>query len=79
MPDNVEQWEPPCEKADLLLLTAHSDDEHLFLQGFCRIMPESLVMQYKLCTSRTTVMNISAPMRCWKDYGWQEYGITGQR
>jgi len=33
VPDNVERWEPPCEKADLLLLTAHSDDEHLFFAG----------------------------------------------
>jgi LmbE family N-acetylglucosaminyl deacetylase len=33
VPDNVEQWEPPCEKADLLLLIAHSDDEHLFFAG----------------------------------------------
>ncbi len=33
LPDYVQLWEPPCEKADLMLLSTHSDDEHLFLAG----------------------------------------------
>lgn len=33
LPDDVQIWTPPCEKADLMLLSTHSDDEHLFFAG----------------------------------------------
>lgn len=33
LPDFVEQWNPPCEEADLLLFSTHSDDEQLFFLG----------------------------------------------
>lgn len=33
LPGWVQTWEPPCEEADLLLLTTHSDDEQLFFAG----------------------------------------------
>ena len=33
LPAWVQQWEPPCEQADLLMLSSHSDDEHLFFAG----------------------------------------------
>lgn len=34
LPDDVQQWKPPAEgKADILLLCAHGDDEHLFYAG----------------------------------------------
>lgn len=33
IPDWVQTWEPPCEKADLLLVSSHSDDEQLFFAG----------------------------------------------
>lgn len=32
-PDWVQVWEPPCENADLLVLPAHADDEHLWFGG----------------------------------------------
>jgi LmbE family N-acetylglucosaminyl deacetylase len=32
-PDWVQVWEPPLEKADMLVLPTHSDDEHLFFVG----------------------------------------------
>lgn len=32
-PDWVQVWEPPCETADIMLLTTHSDDEQLFFAG----------------------------------------------
>lgn len=32
-PDWVQVWEPPCDEADLLLLSSHSDDEQLFFAG----------------------------------------------
>lgn len=33
LPDWVQIWQPPCEEADLLLLSSHSDDEQLFFAG----------------------------------------------
>lgn len=33
LPSWVQKWEPPLEDADLLLFSAHSDDEHLFFAG----------------------------------------------
>ena len=33
VPDWVQQWQPPLEKADLLVLSAHPDDEILFMGG----------------------------------------------
>lgn len=33
LPDFVQIWEPPHEQADLLLVSTHSDDEHLFFAG----------------------------------------------
>lgn len=33
LPDYVEKWDEPCEEADLLLFSTHSDDEQLFFAG----------------------------------------------
>ena len=33
IPDWVQRWSPPCEQADLLLLSSHADDEQLFFAG----------------------------------------------
>lgn len=33
LPDFVQKWEPPHDKADILLLSSHSDDEQLFFAG----------------------------------------------
>ncbi len=33
VPDFVQIWEAPCEKADFLLLPTHADDEHLWFGG----------------------------------------------
>lgn len=33
LPDWVQIWEPPCEKADLLVMPTHSDDELLWFGG----------------------------------------------
>lgn len=33
IPEYVEIWETPCEKADVLLFSTHSDDEQLFFLG----------------------------------------------
>lgn len=36
LPESVQRWQPPYERADLLLFPTHGDDEHLFFGG---IMP----------------------------------------
>lgn len=33
LPAWVQKWQPPCEEADLLLISSHSDDEQLFFSG----------------------------------------------
>lgn len=33
LPDTVQVWEKPCERADLVLFSSHSDDEQLFFAG----------------------------------------------
>ena len=33
VPDWVQVWQPPCERADLLLFSTHIDDEQLFFAG----------------------------------------------
>ena len=33
LPDWVQVWQPQCEKADIMLLSTHSDDEQLFFAG----------------------------------------------
>lgn len=33
VPANVQRWKPACDRADLLLLSAHSDDDQLYFAG----------------------------------------------
>lgn len=33
LPSNIQVWEPSCEKADILILSSHADDEILFFGG----------------------------------------------
>jgi LmbE family N-acetylglucosaminyl deacetylase len=33
LPESVQRWDPPCDRADLLLIPTHPDDEHLFFGG----------------------------------------------
>lgn len=33
LPEFVQVWQAPCEKADLLLIPTHADDEHLYFGG----------------------------------------------
>ena len=42
LPEDVQIWNPPCERADILLVPAHADDEILFLGG---IIPTYSVVQ----------------------------------
>ena len=33
LPPDVQDWQPTCEKADLMLIVAHPDDEYIFFGG----------------------------------------------
>ncbi|MBE5869091.1 MAG: PIG-L family deacetylase [Lachnospiraceae bacterium] len=33
LPDWVQVWQPPCEKADIIMVSSHADDEILFFGG----------------------------------------------
>lgn len=33
LPQDVQRWNPPCERADIMLVPAHADDEILFFGG----------------------------------------------
>lgn len=33
VPADVQIWQPPCERADIMIVSAHSDDEILFMGG----------------------------------------------
>lgn len=39
LPDTVQVWEKPCDRADLVLFSSHSDDEQLFFAG---VLPYSV-------------------------------------
>lgn len=39
LPNDVQVWDPPCDKADLLLFSSHADDEQLFFAG---VLPYSV-------------------------------------
>ena len=54
-PPWVQKWEPTVEKADLLVLSAHPDDEHLFMGGTLPLYAGQKQMQvlvaYMTCAS----------------------------
>ena len=33
LPDWVQIWQPPCKRADLMIMSTHADDEHLWFGG----------------------------------------------
>lgn len=43
LPSDVQVWRPPYERADALLLTPHSDDEHL---SFAGVLPWMIAQDY---------------------------------
>lgn len=48
LPDWVQVWEPPCETADLMLVTTHSDDEQLFFAGLLPMYAGELGVQVQV-------------------------------
>ena len=57
IPDFVQRWEPTFEKADLLLMAAHPDDELLFMGGtipYYGVVQEKKVVALYMTPSNTT-------------------------
>jgi len=49
LPDEVQIWNPPAEKADLMLLAAHPDDEILWFGGILPYYAGVLQKQVQVC------------------------------
>ncbi len=50
LPGDVQRWQPPCTKADLLLIPTHPDDEDLFLAERFPPMPGNTENAYRWFT-----------------------------
>lgn len=57
IPAGVQQWAPTPEKAELLLLVAHPDDEHIFFGGtiayYASQQQKDVIVAYMTCGNRT--------------------------
>ena len=81
VPDDVQIWQPPCERADILMISAHSDDEILFMGG---IIPTYAAEQgARVQVAYMTEFWSSAPVRehekldgLWTD-GLRTYPVCG--
>ena len=86
VPDWVQRWQPTVEKADLMILVAHPDDEILFMGG---MLPEyagerkmNVVVCYMTCNTtgrRTELLNglWLCGVRTYPDIGefWDKYSL----
>lgn len=57
LPPEVQQWTPPAEKADLLLIVAHPDDEVLWFGGVLPVYAGEYKMAVQVCMMVPTVPN----------------------
>lgn len=81
VPEDVQIWQPPCDRADILLISAHSDDEILFMGG---IIPTYAAEQgAKVQVAYMTEFWTTAPIRehekldgLWTD-GLRTYPVCG--
>ena len=81
VPDDIQIWEPPCDRADILVISAHSDDEILFMGG---IMPTYAAQQgAQVQVAYMTEFWSTAPIRehekldgLWTD-GLRTYPVCG--
>ncbi|MBR6477741.1 MAG: PIG-L family deacetylase [Lachnospiraceae bacterium] len=80
VPSDVQIWEPPCEHADILLISSHSDDEILFMGG---IIPTYVPQGARVQVAYMTEFWSTAPVRehekldgLWVD-GLRTYPVCG--
>ncbi len=56
LPRDVQQWEPPVEKADLMLVSTHEDDEVIFMGGtipyYATALKKPMIVVYMTNCSR---------------------------
>jgi len=80
VPDDVQIWEPPHERADILLISAHADDEILFMGGIIpTYVPQGARVQVAYMTefwSTTPVREHEKLDGLWVD-GLRTYPVCG--
>ena len=80
VPADVQIWQPPCERADILLVSAHSDDEILFMGGIIpTYVPQGARVQVAYMTgfwSTTPVREHEKLDGLWTD-GLRTYPVCG--
>ncbi len=78
LPEEVQQWNPPAEKADLMLLAAHPDDEILWFGG---TLPRYAGEEKKICQVCTLVPSIACRrielLDCLWTCGVRNYPVWG--
>jgi LmbE family N-acetylglucosaminyl deacetylase len=80
VPSDVQIWEPPCERPDILLISSHADDEILFMGG---IIPSYVPQGARVQVAYMTEFWSTTPVRehekldgLWVD-GLRTYPICG--
>ena len=80
VPSDVQIWEPPCEHADILLISSHADDEILFMGGIIpTYVPQGARVQVAYMTefwSTTPVREHEKLDGLWVD-GLRTYPVCG--
>lgn len=80
VPDDVQIWEPPHERADILLISSHADDEILFMGGIIpTYVPQGARVQVAYMTefwSTTPVREHEKLDGLWTD-GLRNYPVCG--
>ncbi|MBO4750066.1 MAG: PIG-L family deacetylase [Lachnospiraceae bacterium] len=80
VPEDVQIWEPPCERPDILLISSHADDEILFMGGIIpTYVPQGVRVQVAYMTefwSTTPVREHEKLDGLWVD-GLRTYPVCG--
>lgn len=61
LPHDVQVWNLPCERADIMVVSSHADDEHLFLGGAMPLYAyeyDAAVQVVYMCEFRTTGQSV---------------------
>ena len=80
VPDDVQIWEPPCERADILMISSHADDEILFMGGIIpTYVPQGAAIQVAYMTEFWTTTPIREHEKLnglWRE-GLRNYPVCG--